>query len=141
MNCRKGQALVEMAIASLFLLLDVVGGIIDFGFAFNNLVTLQQIANDAAQFAAEGKVSGTTPSTSDVTNLVNARKPAWWSGQITSTLTQATTSDPGAATVKILVLSFVSPMYTPFYQTILGSGSGTAGLDLSVKAAFQVPQR
>ena len=138
---RNGQAIVEMALVFPLVLLVIVGGIIDFGFTFNNIITLQQVANDSAQFAAEGKVNGQPPSTTDVENLVKARKPTWWAGQIQTLITTSTTADAGGATVKVVTLTYVSPVYTPFYQTMVKGVSGIPGLTITARAAYQVPQR
>jgi len=138
---RKGQSLVEMAVIFPFFLLVVVGGIIDFGFTFFNFLTLQQIANDTARYAAEGNgVSGITDQGA-IQTYANSKRPTWWTGQFTVhpreilTLTEA-----GAAQAVKVILSYESPTYTPFYQTMLGAISGTRSIRLAVIASYQIPQ-
>ena len=77
----KGQAIVEMAMVFPFFLLIVVGGIIDFGFAFYNYQTLQQIANDTAQWAAESLKD--VNDTGAIVEYANGMRPTWWTGAYT----------------------------------------------------------
>lgn len=137
---KSGQAIVEMAVLFPFFLLIIVGGIIDFGFAFYNFITLQQVANDAAFYAAEGNGKAGIADQSDINSFVQERKPFWWSGELSVSSYQEVQLDGGEARVKRVYLSFVSPMYTPFYQTMFEAVSGNAGLPLSVLAAYQVPK-
>ena len=53
LNRKKGQSIVEMSLLFPLFLLIIVGGIVDFGFAFYNVLALQQVANDAALTGAE----------------------------------------------------------------------------------------
>ncbi|MBF0499515.1 MAG: pilus assembly protein [Candidatus Riflebacteria bacterium] len=136
---RRGQGMVELAFLFPFFLLVIVGGIIDFGFAFYNLVTLQEIANDAAQFAAE---SNGHSGVSDVTAIqahVNASVPQWW-GTVTASSTDIVIpgSNP-ATTCKRVLLSYPSRTYTPFYQTMLHAVAGSTAINLQAVAVYQVP--
>lgn len=139
-SLRRGQAIVEMAFLLPFFLLIIVGGIIDFGFAFYNLIALQQIADDVAQYAAEGNAGQPPSPASAVTDYAQQRKPSWWAGPLTVTVTNKVTSDAGARPLKEVVVQYTSPMYTPFYQTAANWVTGTDGLKLVALAAFQVPQ-
>ncbi|MBF0499508.1 MAG: pilus assembly protein [Candidatus Riflebacteria bacterium] len=131
----RGQAIVELAILFPFLLLIVVGGIIDFGFAFYNLITLQEIANDAAIYAAENKAGGESSNT--VETFVLEKKPAWWSGNMTVSVTTPTVA-PGVSSKKV-VISYDSPVYTPFWQTTVQAFSGNESMRLAVMAVYQIP--
>ncbi|MBF0499516.1 MAG: pilus assembly protein [Candidatus Riflebacteria bacterium] len=136
---RKGQAVVEMAVLFPFFLLVIVGGIIDFGYALNNLITLQQIANEAAQYAAEGNAGQPEP-TSTVTAFAQTRKPAWWANiPLTVTVNDKTTIDAGAKPLKEVIVMLDSPVYTPFYQSMIHAATGSPSIRLSCMAAFQVP--
>ena len=134
-----GQAVLELAILFPFFLLILVGGIIDFGFAFYNLLTLQQLANDAALYAAEGNGKIGIATDSEIQTYVNERKPFWWAGNVTVSGYQEVAIDGGNAKVKRVFLTYVSPMFTPFYQIMMQTVSSTPGLTLSVLAAYQVP--
>lgn len=136
---KNGQAIVEMALIFPFFLLIIVGGIIDFGFAFYNFLSLQQIANDTAQWAAES--NGTTGVTSQslISNYANTRRPSWWTGAFTVHPPQITNLASGGQTIR-LILSYESPTYTPFYQTIVGAVSGSPSIRLAAAAAYKVPE-
>ncbi|MBI3039858.1 pilus assembly protein [bacterium] len=134
---RKGQAIVELALLFPFFLLIIVGGIIDFGFAFYNFVTLQQIANDTARYGAEG--NGTSGvSDSNILSFANSKKPSWWSGTYSPSVSRVSIS---GATVIRVVISYQTPVYTPFYQTLLGSFTSNTFIPLSVVAAYQIPNQ
>ncbi|MBU1107430.1 MAG: pilus assembly protein [Candidatus Riflebacteria bacterium] len=134
---KKGQAIVEMALVFPFFLLIVVGGIIDFGFAFYNFLTLQQIANDTAQWAAEKHKEETA---GEILDYGNALRPTWWDAA--SYIVQAPTwSDltTGGRSVSIIV-TFNSPAYTPFYQTMFQATTGNTGINLAAQASYKIPQ-
>ncbi len=135
-NKKKGQAIVELAVVFPFFLLIILGGIIDFGFAFYNYVTLQGIANDAASWAAENSVTGD----SAVTNFVNAtaKKPTWMSKQIAATVNVV--SLPSGVDLVRVNLTYDSPVYTPFYQTMFSATTGSPSIPLGTMAAYQIPQ-
>jgi len=114
------------------------GGIIDFGFAFTNFIKLQQIANDAAQYGAETNgLDGR--SVGEISAFVANQKPAYWGSSPTIEVIGSVPSSDGQSTIKVVRLSFNSPMYTPFYQTFLSALTGEPGLKLRVKAAYQIP--
>ena len=135
---RRGQAIVEMAVLFPFFLALIVGGIVDFGFAFTNFIKLQQIANAAAQLGAEGKGSEGLTS-AEISQFVLSQKPSYWSSAPHVDAIQPVMTSDGQAVVKVVTLSYVSPMYTPFYQTFLSAATGAPGLKLQVRAAYQVP--
>ena len=131
---RKGQAIVEMALVFPFFLLIVIGGLIDFGFAFYNFLTLQQLANDTAQWAADNNATD-----GEISDYVNNRKPDWWSGVFTVHPVEPTILVTGGETVNVL-LSYESPAYTPFYQTMLQATTGHTSVRLATLAAYKKPE-
>lgn len=139
-NKRKsGQAIVEMAFLFPFFLLVIVGGIIDFGFAFYNLLSLQQIANDTAQWAAESNGIIGRRNASEITQYAQSKKPAWWSGVFTVHTPEVVTTATNAEVIRV-AMSYESPTYTPFYQTILGAVTGSTYIKLGVFAGYQIPK-
>lgn len=133
---KKGQSLVELALVFPFFLLIVVGGIIDFGFAFYNFLTLQQITNDTAQWAAEILK---TEDESAILDKGNALKPTWWSKPYTVQRPEWYDLATGGRYVKI-VITYNSPTYTPFYQTMLQATSGDPTLKLAAMASYKIPE-
>lgn len=135
---RRGQSLVELAILMPFFMLIIVGGIIDFGFAFYNMLTLQQLANDAASWAAETNgLEGQDQSS--VFAYINSKKPAYWSGTLTPGYTNNVPLDTGGKAVRVTI-TYENPFYTPVYQTLLQTITGNTFLTLSALAVYQVPQ-
>jgi Flp pilus assembly protein TadG len=142
---KNGQAILEMSILLPFFLLVIVGGIIDFGFAFYNFLSLQQLSNDAAIYAAEGNGRTGITSSQLIDTYVQTRKPNWWAGAVTlesfeTVPIQGGSGSADGADLKRVSLSYTSPMFTPFYQTMFSALSGTDGLKLSVMSAYQVPK-
>lgn len=138
---RRGQALIELAILFPFFLLIIIGGIVDFGFAFNNFVTLQEIANSAAQYGAEGNGHDGV-SALLIAQYATNKKPAWWTGTLTvNSVTTVDKADQDGTTykVKVIRMTYLSPVYTPFYQTMFQGATGAPSIPLSVMAAYQVP--
>jgi Flp pilus assembly protein TadG len=137
---KQGQAIVEMAILFPIFLMVVIGGLVDFGFAFYNAITLQQLANDAAQFGAEG--NGTTGITSagEITTYINDKKPSWWNSGLTVTYNPAFALPTGGDKAAVVTLEFISPLYTPFYQTLSNGLLGATGITLRTQAAYKIPQ-
>jgi len=133
---KKGQAIVELAMVFPFFLLIILGGIIDFGFAFYNYVTLQGLANDTAAWAADNKVFSSA-SASDFVNG-SAKKPAWMTKQITTAVNVMDL--PSGVKVVRVNLGYDSPVYTPFYQTMFSAIVGSTSISLGTMAAYQVPQ-
>jgi len=141
---RKGQSLVEFCLILPILLMILLGGIIDFGYAFYNFITLQQIANDSAMFAANpylagGGESATGQSESDVRAFIASRKPAGWDSSFQVDITTASTTD-SLAIVRKVTLDYRSPLYTPFWKTIAKSTPWRNGIGLHAMALFQVPR-
>jgi Flp pilus assembly protein TadG len=149
---KKGQAVVEFVLLFPFFLLVIVGGIVDFGFAFYNLISLQQIANDAAQYATVAAAGPSGRSDADIQTFINQRKPSWWQGTftVTTALTSSSTTPQikvdtlrtadNIAPVKRITLQYNSPMYTPFYHTLVRLAGDASGLRIQAGAAFQIPQ-
>jgi len=136
---RRGQGIVELAVLFPFFLLVIIGGIIDFGFAFYNMLSLQQLANDGAQYAAESN-KHLGRSSSEVSSFVISRAPKWWdSSALTVQLSDGATTN--SAPTKKVTLTFQSKTYTPFYQTILSGVSGSPALTLQAAAMYQIPQK
>lgn len=134
MKRRKGQAIVEMAIVFPFFLLIIIGGIIDFGFAFNNQLTLQQIANNTAKFAAE-----TSADQAQITNFANSLKPKWWDGKFSVFYHSPRNLKTGGVIHKVSI-SYDSPAYTPFYKTMFKVTSGLDYIKLGVNVAYKSPE-
>ncbi len=132
---KNGQAIVELALVFPFFLLIIIGGIIDFGFAFYNFITLQQLANDTAQWAAERSIT----SDGEISNFVNSKKPSWWKGTFTMYEVQRPYLSDNSRMVKIQ-LGYDSPTYTPFYQTMLQGTTGDTSIKLVAYAAYKEPK-
>jgi len=133
---KKGQAIVEMALVFPFFLLIVVGGIIDFGFAFYNYLALQQITNDTAQWAAEihkDEISA------DVIEHGNELKPTWWEGVYNVQPPVWDDLDTGGRYVSVTI-TYTSPAYTPFYQTMFQATTSVKGINLAAQASYKIPQ-
>lgn len=135
---RKGQSIVELAVLMPFFLLVIIGGLIDFGFAFYNLVSLQQIADETAQWAAESNADKGRLSL-EVQAYAQNKKPEWWTGVFTVRVPEREKSADGAEFVKV-VMTYESPTYTPFYQIMIKSLTGGQNIRLAVQAAYQVPR-
>lgn len=138
---RKGQAAVEMALLAPLLFIFMFCGVIDFGFGFYRLMALQHAAHQAAKWAAEKRNGNVT--TTDIVNYLTdtdrPKLPAWWFSsdpqqgrQIQPTIN---TSLVDGSRVFILRLSYLHPLYTPFYQRIYGGR-----MPLATTAAFQIPR-
>lgn len=135
----KGQALVELALFFPFFLLIILGGIIDFGFAFYNYISLQQVANDSVQWAAERNET----SFGAVSNAVqkNIAKLGWKAALLTihplefPTFTSLGVTESGIK----LTLTYNSPVYTPFYQTMFSATLGTPYIPLRTSVTYKIP--
>ena len=134
MKKRRGQAIVEMALVFPFFLLIVIGGIIDFGFAFYNHLTLQQIANNTAKFAAYNNSS-----TIKTSEYANSLKPKWWEGNFSVYPSEPKDMDTGGKVFKVMI-SYDSPAYTPFYKTMYKAIKGTQYIKLYSQAAYKAPE-
>jgi hypothetical protein len=135
MSRKKGQAIVEMALLFPFFLLIIVGGLIDFGFAFFNAITLQQIANDSAQYAAENRITSKEEIEAHIAKL----KPGWWKNDIDFSGPEPLDLTSGGTVIRIPV-SYESPAYTPFYQTMLSGIKGSPSIKLAALASYKIPQ-
>lgn len=130
---RRGQSLVELAMVFPFFLLIIIGGIIDFGFALHNVITLQQLTNDAAQWGAEKNHSD-----EEIIAFINNRKPTSFKGSFTVMCPQRTRLTSGGQVIKIC-LSYESPAYTPFYKAMLKGTTGNDSIRISTLAAYKIP--
>lgn len=152
---RNGQSIVELAIVFPFFLLIIVGGMIDFGFAFYNLITLQQLADDVAMYAAESNGTTGVSNLATLQYYVTIKSPSWWkSGLQGSTdkdgnsltnvavelLPDVTVGGAGGATVKRVHLTYYSRMWTPFWQSMVSAATGISAFRLDALAAYQVPK-
>ena len=134
MKKRRGQALVEFALVFPFFLLIVIGGIIDFGFAFYNHLTLQQIVNNTAKFAAYNNSS-----TIRTSEYANSLKPKWWDGSFSVYPSEPQEMKTGGKIYKVTI-SYDSPTYTPFYKTMYKATKGTTYIKLYAQAAYKAPE-
>jgi len=131
-----------MALVFPLFLLVIGGGIIDFGFAIFNSLTLQQIANDSAQWAAENRKTETEDIKNYITGVTTGKNkiPGWWRTENFATPIVAPVElDSGGTVVKVF-LSYESPTYTPFYQAMLKGASGSSAIKLSALASYKIPQ-
>lgn len=136
MKRKKGQAIVEMALLFPFFLLVIVGGIIDFGFAFYNSITLQQLANDSAQWAADNSITSNLV----INNFIAERKPAWWRQDSFTVDNAEQVALPSGGTVLRIRIKYDSPTYTPFYQTMLSGITGAPSIKLAALASYKMPE-
>ncbi|NLI78107.1 MAG: pilus assembly protein [Candidatus Riflebacteria bacterium] len=140
---RQGQAIVEMAMLLPFFLLVVVGGMIDFGFAFYNVVTLQQIADDVAKELADATPpGGTLPSATQVEAMARAKNPSWWTDSNLTATTQAPVTIPGFPNDRgfRVVLTYDTPIYTPLWGGVFKRISGKSYLPLATQGTYRIPK-
>lgn len=135
MKRKKGQAIVEMALVFPLFLLVIVGGIIDFGFAMYNALTLQQIANESAQWAADKLITDSEV----IKNYITGKKPGWWQGEFADPSIQMVNLQSGGTVLRI-GLRYGSQTYTPLYQAMLKGASGSPSISLSALASYKYPQ-
>ena len=135
-NRKKGQSIVEMSLLFPVFLLVIVGGIVDFGFAFYNALALQQLVNDAAAISAE-KDYNQYETLSYIQNY--PATPMGWSqsGIYTPQVTRLYMSDD--STMIRVEISYKSKTYTPFYQTMFSAVSGDEFITLRTQATYKVP--
>lgn len=146
-----------MAVVMPFLFLLILGGIIDFGMTFYNILLLQQIAEDTARYAAEETIPGRSTSPGAVSNFAQSRKPSWWTGSYTVhppellELDRPSGVDSSSAAVSgkspashphvvRVTISYASPLFTPFYRTMFQSISGHPSMRIQATAARMVPR-
>ena len=134
MKKRRGQAIVEMALVFPFFLLIVIGGIIDFGFAFYNHLTLQQIVNNTAKYAAYNNSS-----TIKTSEYANSLKPKWWKGNFSVYPSEPQDMATGGKIYRV-VISYDCPTYTPFYKAMYKATKGTQYIKLYSQAAYKAPE-
>ena len=133
---KRGQSIVEMSLIFPLFLLIIVGGIVDFGFAFYNILALQQVANDAAVTGAEKNMSD-----DQIRNFIAnyGTPPISWNqtGIYTANVSTITMSD--GSHMKRVELTYKSKTYTPFYQTALNAITGGNHINLRTRAVYKVP--
>ena len=133
---KRGQSIVEMSLIFPFFLLIVVGGIVDFGFAFYNILALQQLVNDAASNAAEKNMNDT-----QINNYIAqySSPPVSWhqAGIYEATISNVNMAD--GSVMKRVDITYKSKTYTPFYQTALNAINGNDYLTLRTQATYKVP--
>ncbi len=134
MKKRKGQALVELALVFPFFLLIVIGGIIDFGFAFYNNLTLQQIVNNTAKYAAYNSAN-----TLQTSQYANSQKPKWWDGSFSVYPSEPKEMETGGKIYRVAI-SYDCPAYTPFYKIMYKATNGTQYIKLYANAAYKAPE-
>lgn len=134
MKQRKGQAIVEFALVFPLFLLIIIGGIIDFGFAFYNHLTLQQIANSTAKYAAYTKAGQ-----DKVSEYANSLKPQWWKGKFTVLASKPQDLKTGGK-IHQVSLSYGSATYTPFYSLFYKLTSENSCISLYSSAAYKAPE-
>lgn len=136
---KRGQALVEFALVFPFILLIVVGGMIDFGFALYNFISLQQVANDTAQWAADR--NKLDPSLIIQAAINNASKLGWnISGLVIHPIDFPDFINGGITEKGVKVtLTYNSPTFTPFYQTLIKATTGASTIPLTTIATYKVP--
>ena len=151
--------MVELCLILPILIIVLLGGIIDFGYAFYNYITLQQLTNDAAMFASspyvpitEQNASGTSEigqSDQDIKNYIIANKPPQWEyvgtpspvhNNLFVTLPAPFKTADGLAYVRRVTLDFRSPLLTPFWKTVANASPWNEGIPLRTSSAFQVPR-
>lgn len=134
MKKRKGQALVEFALVFPFFLLIVIGGIVDFGFAFYNHLTLQQIVNNTAKYAAYNNADQI-----QISQYANSLKPEWWDGNFTVLPSEPQNLKTGGKIYQVAA-SYDNPAYTPFYMGMYKLANGRACITISASAAYKAPE-
>lgn len=134
---RKGQSLVEFSLVCPLLILLFFGGIVDLGSSFNNWITLQQIANEASQWASE--TNGTIGrSQAEVANHIASRKPAWWGTSLRIELMERVALTSGGTAIRV-VLAYDSPIYSPVNAAAVSGVSGGPVIPLRATALYQIP--
>ena len=136
LNRKKGQSIVEMSLLFPLFLLVIVGGIVDFGFAFYNVLALQQVANDAALTGAEKNMTDDQIRTF-IANY--SSPPVSWNKPGIYNATVTTIQMQDGSRMKRVELSYESKTYTPFYQTALNAVSGKNSISLRTFATYKVP--
>lgn len=137
LNRKKGQSIVEMSLIFPLFLLVIVGGIVDFGFAFYNMLALQQLANDAASTGAEKNMSD-----AQIRNYIAnySSPPISWNQSEIYTAEVSTIPMSDGSNMKRVFLTYKSKTYTPFYQTVLNNITGNNYMVLRTQATYKVPR-
>lgn len=159
---KHGQAIIELALLMPLFLLVVVAGILEFGLIFYNAITLQQIANNVAQYAAEATPSpdssGYYSRIDSIANECNyqlAKQRSKLALAYSSELTdqyrtiivkptdpdgQVTVPEGGIVKTWKITIEFKSPLLTPLYSYLAGvlSDSGNPYFPLRARAIYPV---
>ncbi|MBF0548641.1 MAG: hypothetical protein HQM08_29695 [Candidatus Riflebacteria bacterium] len=120
---RRGQALVEFALVLSLGGLLFFGGLVEFGFLMNNLLSLQRLNDYIAQKVA---LLSTCPSAttiqSGISNSYDALYPcvSLDPAKISVQVLTTTLSTPSSATSELrsVQLTYTSPLITPMFQAI-----------------------
>ncbi len=151
--------MVELCLVLPILIIVLLGGIIDFGYAFYNYITLQQLTNDTAMFASspyvpitEQNASGTSEigqSDQAIIEYVKAHKPPMWEfvgtpspvhNNLFVTLPAPFKTADGLANVRRVTMDYRSPLLTPFWKSVATYSRWKEGIPLRTSSAFQVPR-
>ncbi|MFZ2957780.1 MAG: TadE family protein [Candidatus Ozemobacteraceae bacterium] len=137
----KGQMIVEFAFVFPFFLLVIFGGLIDFGIAFNNILTLQEIANAAAQAGGDAGVADAASSAAlTVNNLRSQLNLQLYSNFEWSSELASRADAVGGYSVISVHVKANSRIFTPFYQTMFGAISGSPSLPIVAQAVYPILQ-
>lgn len=133
---KRGQSIVEMSLIFPFFLLIIVGGIVDFGFAFYNILALQQLANDAATNAVEKNLTD-----AQIQNYIAqySTPPVSWNEANIYKVQITTLKMTDGSNMKRIGLEYNSKTYTPFYQTAMNAITGNKYIVLRTQATYKVP--
>ena len=133
---KRGQSIVEMSLLFPLFLLVIVGGIVDFGFAFYNILALQQVANDAASNAAEKNMND-----AQIQNYIAqySAPPVSWNQAGIYQATVSTIAMTDGSRMKRVSLEYHSKTYTPFYQTVINAATGNDFIVLRTQATYKIP--
>lgn len=120
-----GQAMVELALILPVLLL-IIMGIFEFGFMFNNYLTLNNVSREAARYASLGG--------SDTEAVVRATQiaPNLDSEKLTIVITPTESNRGRGDSVKVVVI-YRYTLLTPFMDSIF-----SAGVPMEAKTVMRV---
>ncbi|RCK79972.1 MAG: hypothetical protein OZSIB_3841 [Candidatus Ozemobacter sibiricus] len=99
---------------------------------------MQQLCNDAAQFAAESNGTQGVMSASQVTAYVMNKRPPTWTQPITVQYVNPFLLASGDRAVRVTLISS-SPLYTPIFQRLAEIIQGNPSLPLRVFSVYKIP--
>jgi Flp pilus assembly protein TadG len=109
-----GQAMVELALILPVLLL-IIMGIFEFGFMFNNYLTLSNVSREAARYASLGGTDAQAAA------LAIEIAPNLDSDKLTIVITP-TQADRGRGDSLKVVVTYQYNLLTPFLDGVIGNG-------------------